>query len=200
MSIDHGFEYLYRTWFEFISDLNSRGEALICGVQDIADLSRTEFPFTRVSQLLNHMGFTSSELDLEDSRASIKHDLNTELPSYMNERFDLLFDIGTIEHVADSMEAFSSYMKCVRIGGLICLLTPVCGYFDHGFHTFSEEFIVSLMELNGFELLEKKFCDPFGNSLESANSSSDVLILVCGMKTERTPQPLIPPQQKRWKR
>jgi hypothetical protein len=49
--------------------------------------------------------------------ASIIHDLNEPIPGALHERFDVVFDCGTLEHIFNVPVALKSYMDMVRVGG-----------------------------------------------------------------------------------
>jgi hypothetical protein len=92
------------------------------------------------------------ELDYQDKRAAMNWDLNLPIPTDWHETAATICDIGTIEHIADSCQVLENYLRMAKVGGHIMIHTPVHGFFGHGLHTFSPEFIVETLKANGCEV------------------------------------------------
>lgn len=85
--------------------------------------------------------------------ASITHDMNLPVPSELCERFDIVIDGGTLEHVFTPSVALANMMKMVRVGGSLIIWTPANNLCGHGFYQFSPEFFYSaLSDDRGFDL------------------------------------------------
>jgi SAM-dependent methyltransferase len=85
--------------------------------------------------------------------ADIVHDLNEPVPDELEGRFDVVFDGGSLEHVFDVPTALRSYMRMVRPGGRLIVLTMANGHCGHGFYQFSPElFYQVLSEENGYRV------------------------------------------------
>jgi SAM-dependent methyltransferase len=198
MAIDITHQHLYHSWFDLVDKGKHQGEVLISGVQDIDEPSRKFFDGKRVSDLFASRGLTTLEVDFDDPRAGLVHDLSKPFDDSMRNRFSVVFDIGTIEHVADTVSVFRNYFTSLRVGGLIFLLTPIRGYFDHGFHTFSEEFVIGVFAMNGFEILEKKYASESGLLLQSPLDADSSLILIAARKANECGPEIRLPIQNRW--
>lgn len=84
--------------------------------------------------------------------ATVVHDLNATLPDALKERFDLLFDGGTIEHVFDTPAVLKNYMGMLALNGHLCISTMANNQCGHGFYQYSPEFFFRVLsEDNGFE-------------------------------------------------
>lgn len=91
--------------------------------------------------------------------ASIIHDLNEPVPRELHERFDLVVDCGTLEHIFNVPVALKSYMEMVRVGGHLILYLPANNQFGHGFYQFSAELFYSVLsEENGYEVQRMLIC------------------------------------------
>lgn len=102
------------------------------------------------------LGFSDIDsMDASDYEgASVLHDLNLPVPASMHERYDLVWDGGTLEHVFNVPAAFENAMRMVKIGGHLVLITPANNQCGHGFYQFSPElFFRVFTPTNGFELL-----------------------------------------------
>jgi SAM-dependent methyltransferase len=199
---------LYQEVFEFLrQNLGGVPRALIVGYQEILPDSRKTYPFEDVRQLFQSWGIESHHLDLFDIRAS-EVDLNQGLPPLYSRLFDLVFDIGTLEHIADSQQALENYLYALKVGGYLFLLTPCKGYFDHGLHTFSPEYILETLRENGCEIEKKWFVLPEweggkiipGVDLLLKAIHEDVLIVVIAKLVREFHRPIKPIQQARWKK
>lgn len=118
-------------------------------------------------RFLELLGATSvTSVDASDFEgASVVHDLNDPLPEELRERFSVVFDGGTIEHVFWAPQAIRNAIEMVAQGGH--LLTATCGnnLLGHGFYQFSPDFFFrALSPANGMTLkgvfLALPFVDP----------------------------------------
>ena len=83
--------------------------------------------------------------------AQILHDLNEPLPPEHHEKFDLVFDGGTLEHVFNFPQAILSAMQLIKPGGWYAGFTCGNNWFGHGFYQFSAEvYYRALGRANGF--------------------------------------------------
>jgi hypothetical protein len=85
--------------------------------------------------------------------AEFVHDLNKPLRADLRERFDLVYDGGTLEHVFNFPVALQNSMEMVRAGGRLVIHSVTNSYCGHGFYQFSPElFWRALSPENGFEI------------------------------------------------
>src|SRR6185503_5446286 len=96
-----------------------------------------------------------SSMDFSDFEgANFVHDLNKPVGQELKERFDLVYDGGTLEHVFNFPLALQNCMEMVKAGGHLFIHTGANGYCGHGFYQFSPElFYRALSPENGFEVL-----------------------------------------------
>jgi SAM-dependent methyltransferase len=101
------------------------------------------------------LGFTVEALDASDYEgADIIHDLNKPIPDDLRNRYDLVWDGGTLEHVFNFPVAIQNVMQMTKVGGHVFLETPANNLCGHGFYQFSPELFFRLFTpANGFELL-----------------------------------------------
>jgi hypothetical protein len=85
--------------------------------------------------------------------ATIVHDMNQPVPEDLCERFNIVIDGGTLEHVFTPPAALANMMKMVTVGGSLIIWTPANNLCGHGFYQFSPEFFFSsLSTAHGFRL------------------------------------------------
>jgi len=149
------------------------GEVLTLGRQDLnvypakmrAELNKHGFPTEAFAPNAPDTGFAEpvfrslgaksvASLDASDFEgAEFVHDLNQPLPSELKERFDLVYDGGTLEHVFNFPIALMNCMEMLRPGGRLFIHTGTNNWCGHGFYQFSPElFFRALSPENGFEM------------------------------------------------
>jgi SAM-dependent methyltransferase len=149
------------------------GEVLTLGRQDL-----NVYP-AKIIQVLEAHGFSSTAFKASDKTlyaepcflslgakkvnsmdfsdfegANFVHDLNKPVDASLKERFDLVYDGGTLEHVFNFPLALQNCMEMVKPGGHLFIHAGTNGYCGHGFYQFSPElFYRALSPENGFEVL-----------------------------------------------
>lgn len=117
------------------------------------DLRGTKWRFEILARALGAKNARS--LDASNyEEADFVHDLNQPVAADMEERFDVVIDGGTLEHVFNFPVAIANCMRMVKTGGHLMLLTVANNYCGHGFYQFSPElFYRVLSKENGFEVV-----------------------------------------------
>ena len=157
-----------------------------------------DYNYTNIIDFLRSKNIEKAEsLDLYDERASLKYDLNYPLPADQFDKYSTFLDIGSIEHVFDTRQCLESCLKTVKLGGHYILHVPVNGYFAHGLHVFNPNMFFSALELNGFEIIYKKYSLASGKVIKDPSQSGDVLMWLVAKKI-RNVSKFIPPQQDYW--
>jgi hypothetical protein len=93
-----------------------------------------------------------SSVDVSDyEKATYVHDFNRPIPASLANRFSVVHDGGTIEHVFNIPQAFMNCMEMVRIGGHFVQVNVANNYMGHGFWQFCPELIYRIFSPeNGF--------------------------------------------------
>ena len=119
--------------------------------------------------LLHLMGVKKvTVMDYEDPRADVHLDMNWPLSQYrykLRDGFNVVADIGCLEHVFNSAQAMKNCMDSVEVGGLYFLHTPVAGYCKHGFHTFNFSMLKWVIANNGFKTEYCHYSDKEGKEI-----------------------------------
>jgi SAM-dependent methyltransferase len=103
------------------------------------------------------LGFSTLQaVDISDFEgADHIFDLNEdELPAQLVNRFDAVFNGGTLEHVFHVPNALSSITRMLRPGGIAVHVLPCNGWVNHGFYQISPTLMFDYYEAAGFEPLE----------------------------------------------
>ncbi|MCA1625647.1 MAG: hypothetical protein LC778_17980 [Acidobacteria bacterium] len=95
-----------------------------------------------------------SAMDISDYEgAAILHDLNKPVGNELKEKFTLVLDGGTLEHVFNFPTALANAMEMVEVGGHLVIITGGNNFLGHGFYQFSPElFYRALSDENGFQV------------------------------------------------
>ncbi len=89
--------------------------------------------------------------DYED--CDIIHDMNYPIDPSYHERFDVVIDGGSLEHIFYFPVAVANCMKMVKKGGSLFIFTTANNHIGHGFYQFSPELFFRIFQLeNGFEI------------------------------------------------
>lgn len=99
-------------------------------------------------------GGTVDSMDHSDFEgAAICHDLNEPIPDSLRQRYDVVLDGGTLEHVFDVRQAYQNCMEMVKVGGHYLGISPSNNFMGHGFYQFSPEFFFEAFSpSNGFRI------------------------------------------------
>lgn len=83
--------------------------------------------------------------------ADFVHDLNQPVGDELKQRFDLVYDGGTLEHVFNFPVALQNCMEMLRPGGSFITHTCANNWCGHGFYQFSPELFYNVLGAdNGF--------------------------------------------------
>lgn len=109
------------------------------------------------SQVFQSLGFRSlTSLDSNAYEgASIIHDLNEPIQQQdLQDRFDVIFDGGTTEHISDQLQVLENLFRLCKVGGLIIHYTPANNFLDHGYVQPSPSFYREYYKTNDFKILQ----------------------------------------------
>jgi hypothetical protein len=71
--------------------------------------------------------------------AQVIQDLNIPIPDSLRNRYSVVMDIGTSEHVYDVAQSLANIRNLCSLGGQIMVLSPANRFLGHGFYQFSPE-------------------------------------------------------------
>lgn len=117
------------------------------------DLAKGGFVSDRY--LYSILGFSEfKSLDASSFEGSdIVFDLNSpDTPAELSNRWDVIFDGGTLEHVFHIPNALANLARCLKVGGRIIHVSPSSNHMDHGFYMFSPTFFWDYYRANKFDV------------------------------------------------
>ena len=89
----------------------------------------------------------------DDEGCNIIHDLNRPIPTQYHGKYDLVFELGTLEHLFDIRTAFENIVRLVKVGGTVFHFSPLT-WINHGFYNFSLTVFYDAYRSNGFSDME----------------------------------------------
>jgi hypothetical protein len=105
---------------------------------------------------LEMLGATAiSSFDASDyENATNIHDLNLPIDESLKNRFTVVLDGGTLEHIFNFPVAIKSCMEMVEVGGHFLGMTPANNFCGHGLYQFSPELFFRIFSAkNAFKLV-----------------------------------------------
>ena len=89
----------------------------------------------------------------EYENCDIIHDMNLPIDPSYHEKFDVVIDGGSLEHIFNFPVAVANSMKMVKQGGSLFIFTTANNHTGHGFYQFSPELFFRIFQpKNGFEI------------------------------------------------
>jgi len=181
--------------------------ALIEGATSVVELGAQDVsaPTAAVRAVLQRHGFDAAEaslglapgiyapfgfarylaIDAGGQRGAAPYDLNRNLEAAygFSERFDLVTNLGTAEHVFDQGALFANVHALCRVGGIMIHCLPAQGLVNHGFYNYHPRFLADLAAANGYELISTDFTTDFKPELYPytlanfrAHDAADVMV------------------------
>lgn len=98
------------------------------------------------------IGFELEFSDITEVRGGERIvDLNEPLPAELAERYDVVYDGGTLEHCFNVAQGFKNAAEACKVGGYVLNINPM-NVFNHGFFNFSPTFYADFYSDNGFQI------------------------------------------------
>jgi SAM-dependent methyltransferase len=135
----------------FLQSLCGRGvpydqeyaHGLLASGQDAGKWTSREF-----FRLFGYPDYQDIDFDATQD-CTIVHDMNHPLPSALEACYDFVLEHGTLEHIFDVKTALGNIARAVRVGGLVCHMTPF-NFLNHGYYNFSLNLFNDFYAANGF--------------------------------------------------
>ena len=93
----------------------------------------------------------------DNEKPSIVHNLNNPVPVDLHEKFDVIFDIGVIEHVFDIRQAIENIVRMLKNKGVVLFYNPMIGSLNQCFYNLQPTFFFDIFKANGFDELSLYF-------------------------------------------
>ena len=102
-------------------------------------------------------GLGAKSMDVMDASnyegANVLHNLNEPIGRELVEKYDCVFDGGSLEHIFNFPMALKNCLEMVKVGGHFITIVPANAQCGHGFYQFSPELFYSALSAeNGFSV------------------------------------------------
>ena len=169
-----GAKLLHRNYRQFGYDLDLKAvEQLLIESGGYAE------PFFKLLGADETMSFDASDYE----GATCQHDFNQPIPDEFKNKFSVVLDGGSLEHVFNFPVAIKNCMEMVREGGHFLAITPTNNHCGHGFYQFSPElYFRTFSRANGFEIeqvavFEETFNPPWYEVSDPADVKERVMLI-----------------------
>lgn len=120
----------------------------------IPDWKKTEYDnYANCQTILTLLGadkvYAADVSDYENP--DIIMDLNIPVDDKYRNKFDVILDIGTLEHVFNIPQAFKNIKMMLKPGGVIILGYPSSNFINHGFYQICPTLLYDYFSANGFD-------------------------------------------------
>jgi hypothetical protein len=123
-----------------------------------------------LGRLMQACGFAYQALDIFEAENTILFDLNLHQPGpELRERFDLVTNFGTTEHLINQYQAMKTAHELAKPGGIIYHDLPLTGYHDHGYFSYNPPFFMHLAEANRYRVVMQHYSKGRTPTLASAS-------------------------------
>jgi len=151
--------------------------------KNLEKLTNMEFSTKDFFQSLGYESYMS--IDINGAHESYQFDLNKNIiETYQfNNKYDLVINNGTGEHVFDQHSLFINFHNLTKKDGLMLNLLPFIDWINHGFYNFNPIFFADLAASNNYDLIKISFANRDG--LELKLDKKDYAILFEQIKPNR---------------
>jgi len=116
-------------------------------------------------------------IDINGAYNSLQFDLNKnilETYSY-NEKYDLVINNGTGEHVFNQYALFLNFHNLTKLNGIMLNILPFIDWINHGFYNFNPIFFADLAASNNYEIIKISLANRNGFELKLNDENLSIL-------------------------
>jgi len=113
------------------------------------------------------LGHSHTSFDLNGKDGAISIDLSKSIPLKYIDRFNIVTNYGTSEHIDDQYMVFKNIHDLVCKNGVIVHCMPLSPYWKHhGLYNYSEQFTTEIAGLNNYEIMADQVIKKVKNPLK----------------------------------
>lgn len=111
--------------------------------------------YSYMGDLYRAAGFEYVSIDIVEAPHVFSFDLNhDEVPGTMKNKYDIVINSGTTEHVLNQLNALKAIHDLAKPGGIIYSMFLINGFGDHGLLRYCSRFVRLLAAANQYEVLD----------------------------------------------
>lgn len=123
------------------------GKLIKQGLADVLNAPKEKFSEVFLKEHLKARSLKVLDVDAYQG-AELIVNLNQPLAGEHKDKFDLVLDLGTLEHLSNFSVAITNIFELLRVGGHYYFAIPANNWLDHGFFQLSPTFFVDLCKKN----------------------------------------------------
>ncbi len=151
-----------------IIDLHKPKNVCELGAQNLYNQPKLPAPYAH--EYYEGKGIEYTCIDLSEENNCLVLDLSKPIPVNLHNKFDLVTNFGTGEHVKDLYECYKNIHDLCKIGGVILCENPKTGnWHGHGFHYLEQSFYNNLASHANYEILKLGEHAAMGNITDGWN-------------------------------
>lgn len=116
----------------------------------------------------------SVAIDLHPPPGSEAHRLDLNEPIDLGEKFDVVVNTGTVEHVFDQRRALQTIHDHCNVGGLMLHAGPLAGWPDHGLFHAQPGLWLDLARANAYDVLMLVYFDMSGGHAQAVQGRAEM--------------------------
>jgi len=132
--VNHYVDYykkIYNKQYEDIQMLELGDQIFYVDHPSVGVLNSNNFKYKVAKDYFQNKKINHTSIDLNGNNGSISLDLSKSLPEEFYNKFDIITNVGTVEHVEeDQYETFKNIHKCLKVNGMFMSFMPKVGSFD----------------------------------------------------------------------
>ena len=144
--------------------------------KNLDNLSR--FKSFTTEDYFKSVGFKEyKSIDINGAYNSLQFDLNKNISatySY-NEKYDLVINNGTGEHVFNQYALFLNFHNLTKLNGIMLNILPFIDWINHGFYNFNPIFFADLAASNNYEIIKISLANRDGAELKLNDENLSIL-------------------------
>lgn len=108
-----------------------------------------------LGEVMDHTTHEYLSIDVCPGHNTTIVDLNkAPIPESFRQRFDLVLNLGTTEHIVNQFNSFAAIHEATKIDGYMLHQVPSAGWYDHGYFCYHPLFFKDIVAANDYELLD----------------------------------------------
>ncbi len=124
------------------------------------------------------IGFRNyKSIDINGAYGSFQFDLNKNIAKTynFNQKYDLVINNGTGEHVFNQYALFLNFHNLTKVGGIMLNILPFIDWINHGFYNFNPIFFADLAASNNYKIEKISLANRDGAELKLDTSDYSIM-------------------------
>ena len=116
-------------------------------------------------------------IDINGAYGSFQFDLNKNIAKTynFNQKYDLVINNGTGEHVFNQYALFLNFHNLTKVGGIMLNILPFIDWINHGFYNFNPIFFADLAASNNYKIEKISLANRDGAELKLDTSDYSIM-------------------------